>query len=308
MIILWLYRRFRSRQTARHAQAATVPATSASDQAVPPPVTVVPVGRTGPSAMISMALHQFRYDLRAFLRNGQARFFTLALPVLFLVIFASVFGSANHTISVTGGRIAASVSYVPGIITLGIIAAAFVNLVVSVTAQRESGVLKRRRATPVPASAIIAGRALTAVVIAVGIAAVLVGIGWAAYRAHIPARTAPALVITVVIGAAAFCCLGYALASLIRSQDAAQPITQAVTLPLYFISGVFVAVTVLPHWLVNVADVFPVRHLAAALLVAYNPHTTGSGFAWRDLLIVAAWGAAGLLVALRRFSWLPLGR
>ncbi len=258
-------------------------------------------------ATARLALHQFPYDLRAFFRNRQSRFFTLALPVLFLVIFASVFGG-HHTVAVSGGRIDTSVYYVPGIITLGIISAAFVNLVISVTAQRETGVLKRRRATPVPAAAIIAGRSLTAVVAALGITVVLLGIGWAAYRAHIPARTAPALVVTVVVGTISFCCLGYALASIIRNEDAAQPITQAMMLPLYFISGVFVAVSVLPHWLVDVADVFPVRHLAAALLVAYNPHTSGPGFAGWDLLIVAAWGLGGLLVALRRFSWLPLGR
>ncbi len=89
-----------------------------------------------------------RLDLRALLRNRQSQFFTLALPVLFLVIFASIFGGAGHTVPVSGGRINTSVYYVPGIITLGIIAAAFVNLVISVTAQRETGVLKRRRATP----------------------------------------------------------------------------------------------------------------------------------------------------------------
>ena len=55
-------------------------------------------------------------------------------------------------------------------------------------------------------------------------------------------------------------------------------------------------------------EIFPVRHLANALLVAYNPHTTGLGFAGPDLLIVAGWGAAGLLIAVRKFSWLPLGR
>lgn len=180
------------------------------------------------------------------------------------------------------------------------------NLAVTVTAQRETGVLKRRRATPVPAVAVIIGRALTAVVVALAITAVLLAIGWAAYGAHLPARTAPALIVTVVVGTLAFCCLGYALASLIRNEDAAQPITQAVMLPLYFISGVFVAVTVLPSRLVNVANVFPVRHLADALLVAYNPHTSGSGFAAGDLLVVAAWGVAGLLIAVRRFSWLPL--
>ena len=81
-----------------------------------------------------------------------------------------------------------------------------------------------------------------------------------------------------------------------------------VTLPLYFVSGVFVPVAALPHWLADAGELFPVRHLADALLVAYNPHTTGLGFAGRDLLIVAAWGAAGLLIAVRTFSWLPLGR
>jgi ABC-2 type transport system permease protein len=258
--------------------------------------------------MIRLTFHQSRYDLLAFVRNRQSQFFTLVLPVLFLVIFASVFGRGGDTTQVPGGRISTSVYYVPGIMALGIIAACFGNLVASVTAQRERGVLKRRRATPVPAAAVIAGRVFTAVVIAVVMSAVLLGIGWAAYSAHVPGRTALALAVTVVIGAASFCCLGYALTSLIHNEDAAQPVTQALLLPLYFISGVFVAVSILPHWLADVGEIFPVRHLADALLVAYNPHTTGLGFAGWDLLIVAAWGAAGLLVALRTFSWQPLGR
>src|SRR5215469_7107318 len=258
--------------------------------------------------MIRITLHQARYDLLAFVRNRQAQFFTLALPILFLVIFASVFGSQGQTTQVAGGTISTKVYYVPGIMALGIIAACFGNLVASVTAQRERGVLKRRRATPVPAAAVIAGRVLTAVVIAVVMAAVLLGIGWAAYGATVPGRTALALAVTVVIGAACFCCLGYALTSLIRTEDAALPTATAITLPLYFISGVFVAVTVLPPWLADVGEIFPVRRLANALLVAYNPHTTGLGFAGQDLLIVAAWGVAGLLIAVRKFSWLPLGR
>jgi ABC-2 type transport system permease protein len=260
------------------------------------------------TSVTALSVHQFRYDVRAFFRNRQSRFFTLALPVLFLVIFASIFGGKGNTVRVGGGRIDTDVYYVPGIMALGIIAAAFVNLVISVTAQRESGVLKRRRATPVPAAAVIAGRALTAVVTALLIAAILLGVGWLFFHAHVPARTAPALAVTVVVGALSFCCLGFALASIIRDEDAAQPVTQAVMLPLYFISGVFVATGNLPRGLTDIAAVFPVRHLAAALLAAYNPHTSGSGFAGIDLLIVAAWGVGGLIVALRRFSWLPLGR
>jgi len=258
--------------------------------------------------MIRMVLHLFGYDLRAFLRNRQSQFFALALPVLFLVIFASVFGGSGNTTQVAGGRISTSVYYVPGITALGIIAACFGNLVASVTAQRERGVLKRRRATPAPAAAVIYGRVLTAVVTSVVMTAVLLGVGWAGYRAHLPGRTALAFAVTVMTGAASFCCLGYALSSFIRNEDAALPTTMAFTLPLYFISGVFVPVTSLPHWLADVGEIFPVRHFAGALLASYNPHTTGLGFTGRDLLILAAWGAAGLLIALRKFSWLPLGR
>ena len=253
----------------------------------------------------TLAIHQFRYDLRALLRNRQAQFFTLVLPVLFLVIFASIFGGRGRTVAVAGGQLSTSVSYVPGIMTLGIIAAAFVNLVISVTAQRETGILKRRRATPIPAIALIAGRALTSVVVALATTATLVAIGWAAYGAHVPARTAPALAASVILGTLSFCCLGFAVASVIHDHEAAQPVTQAIMLPQYFISGVFVATSTLPRWLLDVADVFPVRHLATALLTAYNPHARGDGLAGTDLLIVAAWGAAGLAVALRRFSWQP---
>ena len=136
----------------------------------------------GADLLVRLSLHQFRFDLRAFFRNRQSRFFTLVLPALFLVIFASVFHAS--TVKVTGGTINTSVYYVPGIITLGIIAAAFMNLVISVTAQRETGALKRRRATPVPAAAIIAGRALTSVVVALGITALLLAIGWLFFRKY----------------------------------------------------------------------------------------------------------------------------
>ena len=139
--------------------------------------------------MVGLIAHQTRYELLTFARNRQARFFTVALRVIFLVIFASIF---NGKVDVPGGKISVSVFYVPGIMTLGIIAASFMNLVISVTAQRETGVLKRRRATRVPASAIIAGRSLTATVTALFIAALLLVIGRLFFKASVPAHTAPA--------------------------------------------------------------------------------------------------------------------
>ena len=249
-----------------------------------------------------LVLHQFPYELRTFIRNRQSLFFTLALPVMFLVIFASVFG--HGTVRVPGGTISVAVYYVPSIIAMGIISASFGNLAAAVVGSREAGVYKRRRATPVSAVALVASRALLSVVVAIAITVILLLIGYA-YGASIPVSAAPALFLVVVVGSLAFCCLGYALASVVGGRDAVQPIVMFITLPLYFISGIFVTTSALPHWLLNLANVFPVRRLAAALLAVYSPHATGSGVRWNDLAVMAAWGVFGALVAVRRFGWLP---
>jgi len=250
-----------------------------------------------------LVVHQLRYDLLVIWRDPQARFFTLVLPLIFLVLLTSLFG--NHTHYVGGHAIKNSTYYVPGICTLGIIASSFVNLVISITAQRESGVLKRRRSTPVPAAVLIASRTLASVILAIVLVILIVIVGRIAYGVHLPTSTLPAFVLSVVVGAAAFCCIAFAAATFIKTEDSAQPIIQAVTLPLYFISGVFVPTTQLSSTLRDIAKVFPVERLDGALFKAFDPATTGSGIAGTDLLIVAAWGAVGLAIALWRFSWAP---
>jgi ABC-2 type transport system permease protein len=290
MILLWLYRRLRARRDARQPDQA-----HAQDA---PPHRPTPRS-TNP---LRLVLHQARYDLLGFLRNRQARFFTLILPLLFLVIFVSVFG--NNTVGPQ--HVKASTYYVPGLSAMGLIAASFVNLVITITAQREAGVLKRRRATPVPAWVLIAGRTLTAMAVSLIVLTVLLLVGRFAYGVHLPAATIPAVAITAIVGSACFCVLGYALSTAIDSEDAAQPMVQAIMLPLYFISGVFIPNVNLPSWLRHVAEVFPVQHLADGLHHAYDPAAHGSGIVWTDLAVLALWAAAGLTIALWRFSWTPL--
>jgi ABC-2 type transport system permease protein len=246
-------------------------------------------------------LHQARYDLLGILRDRQARFFTMMLPLIFLVIFVGIFG--NNTVGPE--HVKASTYYVPGLTAMAVIAGSFVNLVISVTAQRESGVLKRRRATPVPAWVIIGGRALTAIAVSVATSTVLLVVGRVAYGVQLPTSTIPAVAATIVLGSATFCVLGYAVSTAIGSEDSAQPVTQAIMLPLYFISGVFIPNPSLPQWLQDVARVFPVYHLAGALHHAYDPAVQGAGFMWSDLAVLGAWAAVGLAVALRRFAWAP---
>jgi ABC-2 type transport system permease protein len=261
-----------------------------------------PQRRRGERTPLQLVAHQTRFELLAFFRNRQSRFFTVALPIIFLVIFVSVFG--NDRIGPTG--IKASTYYVPGISALAVIAGSFVNLVISVTTQRETGVLKRRRATPVPAWVLIAARALTAVVVALGVMTVLLLIGRFAYGVTLPSRTLPGVLLTAVVGAVAFVCLGFALTTAIKNEDAAQPMVQAIMLPLYFISGIFIPNVNLPRWLRDVAEVFPVQHLSDGLHHAFDPATHGTGIVWSDLGVLGLWLVAGLAVALVRFTWTPV--
>ncbi|MDE3070037.1 MAG: ABC transporter permease [Acidobacteriota bacterium] len=252
---------------------------------------------------VSLVAHQLRYDLLIVLRDPQSRFFTIVLPLIFLVLLTSLFGNHSHLIG--GHEIKNATYYVPGISTLGIIATSFVNLVITVTGQRESGVLKRRRSTPVPAWVLIASRTLTSAILAIVVVVVIVAIGRVAYGVHLPGSTLPAFLLGVIVGAASFCCLSFAVASFIGNADSAQPIIQAITLPLYFISGVFVPKDQLSATLREIASVFPVSHLDNALFKAFDPATTGSGIALGDLGILALWGIGGLLIALWRFTWSP---
>jgi len=284
VILHWLFKKLRDRRRRRLGTEGSQPARTA--------------GERGP---LQLVLHQARFDMIAFFRNRQSRFFTLILPILFLVIFVSVFG--NHRVGPL--QVKASTYYVPGLSALAVIAGSFVNLVISITAQREAGVLKRRRATPVPAWVLIAGRALTAIVVSLGVMTVLLVIGRFAYGVRLPASTLPGVIVTAVVGSITFCCLGYALSTAIHSADAAQPMVQAIMLPLYFISGVFIPNVNLPSWLRHVAEVFPVQHLADGLHHAFDPTTTGAGFVWSDLGVLGLWAAAGLVFALMRFTWTP---
>ncbi len=250
---------------------------------------------------LSLLAHQFRVDLKRFWRNPQSRYFTVLLPIVFLVIFAAIFKGSTI---IDGRAVKLTTYYVPAIMTLGIISAAFVNLAIAVVTQREGGELKRVRGTPLPASVVIASRSAVGVVVAVVMSALLLAIGHIAYGVRVPQSTMPGLVLTVIVGAATFCCLAYAISTLIGAADAAAPVTNIIVLPLYFISGVFVPESQIPQFLRAVASVFPIRHLSQALLDTFI-RTGGPGVSATDLLVIAAWGAGGLVIAARAFQWSP---
>jgi ABC-2 type transport system permease protein len=123
------------------------------------------------------------------------------------------------------------------------------------------------------------------------------------YHAAIPSgRSLFFFLVMLVVGSASFCALGLAVTAVVPNADSSAAIVNATILPLLFLSGVFIPIgDHAPAWIVWVGRIFPVKHFADGLQAGF----LGSTFHWSDVLIVAAWGAAGLLLAARYFSWEP---
>ena len=253
---------------------------------------------------VQLTLHQFRFDQKTFWRNPASVFFTVLLPVMFLLIFATIFG--NDRIEELGD-LKTTTYYVPAIVTLAVVSATMQSLAISLTVDRENGLLKRTRGTPLPSGVFIAGRVGNSIVVSVLSLALVSALGRLIYDVAIPWDHLPAVLVTLAVGAASFCCLGFAITAAIPSEDAAAPMTNFALLPLYFLSGVFIPESEIPSGVLDFANLFPVRHFFEAFFAAWDPATTGAGFEWGHLAVVAAWGLLGLVLALRFFRWEPRG-
>jgi ABC-2 type transport system permease protein len=241
-----------------------------------------------------LLVRQLAYEQRIFWRNPGAVFFTLGLPVLMLAIFISL----NRTQTVADGR-SFGAYFVPGMLVFGLINSTYGYVATKLVTRRDSGLLKRIRATPLPLPALLAAAVANAVAVAVAITALVLAAGRVLYGVALPTHWGLALAV-LAVGSVSFAALGLALATVIPNPDAADPIVFATVLPLLFISGVFEEVPT-GSVLNQIAQIFPVRHLFQAALA-----TTGSahdGHPYRHLSVVASWGAAAALVALRKFRW-----
>ena len=245
---------------------------------------------------IGLTLRQVRFENRTFWRNPAAAFFTFVFPLLFMVIFNVVFA---------GGAEGAGRFFTPAIIVFAVVTATYTNLAMTVTVARDDGILKRIRGTPLPALSYLLARMIHAALLALLLVIIVAAFGAVFYGVPVPWDRLPALLATLVVSAAAFCALGLALTGVIPNADAAPAIVNATILPLFFISNVFIPLQNAPQWLDVVSSIFPVRHFADAMLRIYDPAAAGSGFSPSDVGVIALWGIAGLVLALRSFSWEP---
>jgi ABC-2 type transport system permease protein len=246
---------------------------------------------------VRLFVHELRTEQLLFWRNREAAFFTFFLPVIFFLIFGSIYG--NDTISgIRGARFLEA-----GMIGYGVASTAFAGLAITMVIRRESGVLKRVRATPLPPNTYLLAVLMSTFISFLIQTLLIITIGRVLFHVPLPSRPG-SLFVALVIGAACFAALGLGLTGFVRSAEGSSAVVNFIYLPMAIISGTFFSPQHYPGFLKAIANVLPLTYFTRLTrdVMVHDQHI------WADrraLAIVAAWGVAGLIVAVRRFSWQP---
>ena len=253
----------------------------------------------GRGARMSTLLHQLRFEQKVFWRSREAAVFIFIFPLLLYALLGSVYGDEIDGVPAVDVLLA-------GLFGYGAANTAFAGLAIILVGRREAGVLKRLRATPLTPAVYLAAVLLSTLATFALQSVSLLGLGGLAFDASMPANWL-GFAGAIVLGVACFAGLGLAAAALIRSAEGVSAVVNVVVLPMAFLSGAFGPTQDFPAVLQAIADVLPLTYF---IDIVDGVYLDGDSFFAdpKALAIVLAWGLAGVVVALRRFGWMPRER
>jgi len=248
---------------------------------------------------VRLFAHEFRTEQLLFWRNREAAVFTFFLPVIFFLIFGSVYG--NDLIKKE--HVKGSQFLEAGMIGYGVAATCFAGLGITLVVRRESGVLKRIRATPLPPATYIVGVLASTFLVFLIEAALIIVIGRTLFSVAVPSALFSLLVV-LLLGALTFAAMGLGITGLVRSAEGSSAVINAVYLPMAIISGTFFSPKEYPAFLRAIAEVLPLTYFTKAMrdvMVRHQHIWSVAG----SVAIVLGWGVIGLIAAIRGFRWQP---
>src|SRR5579872_4160700 len=197
---------------------------------------------------MKLFLHELRTEQMLFWRNREAAFFTFFLPVIFFLIFGAIYGNDR----ISGIRGASFLE--AGMIGYGVASTAFAGLAITMVIRRESGVLKRIRATPLPPwTYLVAVLASTFITFLIE-AAIVIALGRVLFHVALPTRVF-SLLGALVIGAGSFAARGLGVTGFVLSAEGSSAVVNFVYLPMAIISGTFFSPNKYPGFLKAIANV-----------------------------------------------------
>jgi ABC-2 type transport system permease protein len=243
-------------------------------------------------------------ELKEFFRQRESVVFTLAFPVILLLIFGAVL---NYNLGQGVGFVQ---YFMAGIIGAGILGAGLQNMAITISTERSDGTLKGLAGTPMPKSAYFVGKVVQVLAVTVLIVALLLFVGTVFYDVRLPqGEDWVTFVWVTLLGSAACTLLGIAVSSLAKNGRSASATVTPIALVLEFISGVFFQFTQVPGWLQTIAALFPLKWMTQGLRSVFLPESfaaqepAGSWELGRVAVVLAVWCVAGLVLCVLTFRW-----
>lgn len=200
-------------------------------------------------------------NLRLFVQEPITAFFTLAFPIMLVLIFGAMYG--NEPTALFGGYGSMDVS-MPGYTSLILGSVGLLTVAINTSAYREAGILRRYRASPLrPATYLAADVAANLVMTLVGMAGMLV-VAWLIYRVRFEGDPVSVLLAVTLAGLAMYS-IGYLIASLARSARMAQVVGMAMLYPMMFLSGAAMPPELLPDSIRRASDLLPLSYVVRLL-------------------------------------------
>jgi ABC-2 type transport system permease protein len=240
--------------------------------------------------------HQLRAEQLVFWRSREAAVFVFLFPLILFALLTAVYNGRIY------GR-PAPWALLAGMLAYGAANTAFAGLALILVARREMGILKRVRSTPIPAATYLAAVLVSTLIVFTVQAVALFALGKLLRNTPFPSH-ALSVVLLLALGAACFAALGLAVCGLIRSLEGSSAVVNLIILPMAFLSGSFGPTRHYPRALRAVGDVLPLRYLVNSMNAIYL-HGKEIWDRPGSVAVLAAWGAVGLAVAIRRFRWEP---
>jgi ABC-2 type transport system permease protein len=233
-------------------------------------------------------------EVKLFLREPAAVFFTFAFPVLLLWLNG---GNGNRPRAELGGQGVMDV-LVPGFVAMVLALAGLTNLPGLLATYRERGILRRLAVTPVSPATLLAGQLLAQLTMATVGTGLVIGAGLALFDLN-PPRAPGRLLAAYLLGALALLAVGSVLAALAPTARVAEAAGLAIFFPMIFLSGAAVPRESLSEGMRRIGELLPLTPVVEALRAAW----AGSGPGLLTLAVLAAILVVATAVATRTFRW-----
>jgi ABC-2 type transport system permease protein len=253
---------------------------------------------------LAQGISRSHVELLQFRRDRTAVVFTFAFPAMLLLLFGTIFSDQYAEPGVSAGQV-----FSASMIAYGILSTAFVTMGSGLAMDREDGTLKRLHGTPITSTAYVIGKLILVFALSFAEVVVLVAVGTLVFGGPLPAHWLTFLWL-FLLSVVACSLLGMAVSGIVRRARTAGAILNVPVVALQFISGVFIyPPNQLPHWLTNVAAIFPVRWMASGFRYVFLPdemksyEVAGQWELGRTALVLGAWCVVGLVLCLVTFRW-----